>query len=124
MKNHQRLIRILFSLILFPHSFCYRAILILVKYFMKKGLVNLTDSTYPEFTPDLYLAVHQPREKWENLYSFLFFSSPKNASYAPNRGKAMHFREQKVLSKVNILTAHSIHMKNPKAHKGIVQINL
>ena len=90
MKNHQRLIRILFSLILFPHSFCYRAILILVKYFMKETLVNLTDSTYPEFTLDLYLVVHQTREKWENLYPFLFFSScSKNASYAPNMGKAI-----------------------------------
>ena len=31
------------------------------------------------------------------------------ALYAQNMGKAMNFGEQKVLSKVNILTAHSIH---------------
>ena len=53
MKIYKQLIRILFSLILFPHSSCYRAILILVKYFMrKKRLVNPTDSTYPESTTD------------------------------------------------------------------------
>ena len=33
-KNHKQLIRIFVSLILFPHSSRYRAILILVKYFM------------------------------------------------------------------------------------------
>ena len=121
MKNHQRLIRIFFSLILFPHSFCYRAILILVTYFMKKRTVNLTDSTCPESTPGLYLVVHQPREKWKNLYLFLFFSFSKNASYARNMGKGMHFGVQKVLSKVNIQTAHSIHMENPKAHNGSLE---
>ena len=78
MKNHKRLMRIFFSLILFPHSFCYRAMLILVTYFMKKRLVDLTDSTYPESAPGSYLVVHQWREKWENLYPFLFFSSYKN----------------------------------------------
>ena len=53
MKNHKLLVRIVFSLILFPHSFCYRTILILVTYFMgKKTLVNPTDSTYPESAPD------------------------------------------------------------------------
>ena len=55
-KNHKQLTRIFFSLILFPHSSGYRAILILVKYFTrKKRLVNPTDSTYPESAPGLYL---------------------------------------------------------------------
>ena len=54
MKNHKQLIRIFFSLILFPRSSCYCAILILVKYFIRKQrLVNPTDSTYPECTPEL-----------------------------------------------------------------------
>ena len=49
MKNHKQLIRIFFSLILFTHSSSYRAIQILVKYFIrKKRLVNPTDSTYPK----------------------------------------------------------------------------
>ena len=52
MKNHKRLIGIFFSLILFPHSFFYRAILILVTFYVKKRLVNPTDSTYPESAPD------------------------------------------------------------------------
>ena len=88
---------------------------------MKKWLVNLADSTCPESTPGLYLVVHQPREKWKNLYLFLFFSFSKNASYARNMGKGMHFGVQKVLSKVNIQTAHSIHMENPKAHNGSLE---
>ena len=56
MKNHKQLIRISFWLILFPHSFCYHAILILITYFMRKKskrLVNPTEWTYPESAPDI-----------------------------------------------------------------------
>ena len=72
MKNHKRLIRIFFSLILFRHNFCYRTILILLPYFMKKRLLNLTDSTCPESAPGSNLVVHQPREKWKSSFLFLF----------------------------------------------------
>ena len=65
-----------------------------------------------------YLVVHQSREKWENLYlfsSFLLLKMDGCASYAQNMGKVMNLGGQKVLSKRNILTAHSLHMKNPKS---------
>ena len=63
MKNHKRLIRIFFSLILFPHSFCYRAILILVTYFMRKRgqSIRLTRHT---LNPPLISTVNQ------NIYYF------------------------------------------------------
>ena len=53
----------------------------------------------------------------ENLYPFLFFSSSKIENgwlYIVCREYGQG-DESKVLSKVNILTEHSMHMKNPKS---------
>ena len=51
------------------------------------------------------------------LFSSFFFLLKMDgcALCTQNMGKVMNFGEHKVLSKVNILTAHSIHMKNPKS---------
>ena len=65
-----------------------------------------------------YLVVHQSREKWENLYSFLFFSSFKNGwlcIVCSQYEEGDEFWRTKGGSKGNIITADSLHMKNPKS---------
>ena len=44
-----------------------------------------------------------------------------SASYAQNMGNMMNFGEQKVLSKVNILTTNSLPMENPRNTKAVLK---
>ena len=69
-----------------------------------------------------YLVVHQSHEKWEHFYPFLFFTSSKNGwlcIVCSEYGEGDEFGEQKVLSKGNILTAYSLHIRNPKNAQGL-----
>ena len=69
MKNYKRLIRIFYSLILFP-QFCYHMMLILVIYFTR--LVDLTDLTYPESTHvDTWWINYNPGHNILELYNIL-----------------------------------------------------
>ena len=65
-----------------------------------------------------YLLIHQSREKWENMFSFLFFSEAKNSwlcRVCSEYSKGDEFWRTKGLSKRTTKKEFSSHTKNPRS---------
>ena len=100
MKNHKQLIRIFLSLIFFPHSFCYRTILILVTYFLRKRgqSIRLTRHTLnPPLNINFIFNVLS-----ENVLIFIQMCLFLRSNYKVNFTKTCFFKEETACVCINM----------------------